>query len=83
MTSVLASNSTTLDAADGMTPMMEDAQRINGDRQATFVKPKPKDPKQAAAQAMKDYMDSDDGGEAWLQMMVDMAHEDDEKGPSP
>jgi broad specificity phosphatase PhoE len=77
---LLASNSTMLDAADSMTAMMEEPQRVNGDRQATFVKPKPKDPKQAAEQAMKDYMDSDDGGEAWLQLMVDMAAEDDEKG---
>jgi hypothetical protein len=53
-------------------------QRVNGDRQATFPpRPKARNPVEAAEKAMKEYMDSDDGGDAWLAMISDMAEEVD------
>lgn len=54
--------------------------RINGDRQARFPSPpKPRDPVKAAEEAMQDYMDSDDGGSDWLEVMADLMLEDDEE----
>lgn len=54
-------------------------QRVNGDRLATFPPPrKPRDPVKAAEEAMKEYMDSDDGGSEWLQVMSELALEEDE-----
>lgn len=54
-------------------------QRINGDRQATFPPPrKSRDPVKAAEEAMKEYMELDDGGSEWLQMMSDLMLEEDE-----
>lgn len=53
--------------------------RVNGDRQATFPSPpKTRDPAKAAEVAMKEYMDSDDGGSAWLEVLSDIMMEDDE-----
>ena len=53
--------------------------RINGDRKATFPPPvKPRDPVKAAEQAMKEYMDMDDGGRDWLLMMSDLMLEEDD-----
>lgn len=53
--------------------------RINGDRQAAFPSsPRPRDPVKAAEDAMQEYLDSDDGGSAWLQVMSDLMIEDDE-----
>jgi len=68
---------------DGLTPFGSDGedarQRINGDRLATFPSPrKPRDPVKAAEQAMKEYMESDDGASEWLQMMSDIMLEEDD-----
>jgi hypothetical protein len=45
-----------------------------------YGKPAPteEDRRQAAATAMQDYLDSDDGGDDWLKVMQDLVHEDDE-----
>lgn len=57
------------------------AQRVNGDRQATFPpRRKARDPVKAAEEAMEEYMDSDDGGGAWLAMLSDIMVEGDGEG---
>jgi broad specificity phosphatase PhoE len=59
-------------------------ERVNGDGPATFAMPAPSvDKKYAAEQAMREYMESDDGGAEWLQVMVDLAHEEDEEELMP
>lgn len=54
--------------------------RVNGDRQATFPPPsrKSRDPVEAAEDAMKEYMELDDGASDWLLMMSDLMLEEDE-----
>ena len=53
--------------------------RVNGDRRASFPPSNAAtDPVKKAKQAMKEYMESDDGGNAWLQVMSDLMMEDDE-----
>lgn len=54
-------------------------QRVNGDRLATFPPPtKSRDPVKAAEEAMKEYMEMDDGGSDWLLMLSDLMVEEDE-----
>lgn len=53
--------------------------RMNEDRQAIPPKPKNQDPAVAAKEAMNEYMDSDDGGSAWLEVMSDIMLEDDDE----
>jgi hypothetical protein len=40
---------------------------VNGDRQTFPSRPRSRDPVKAADEAMQNYMDSDDGGNAWLE----------------
>ena len=55
------------------------AQRASGDRQATFPpRPKQLDPVKAAEDAMKVYMDSDDGGSAWLEVVSEILTEEEQ-----
>ena len=55
------------------------AQRVNGDRQATFPpRRKARDPVKAAEEAMREYLDTDDGGGAWLAMLSDIMVEEEE-----
>jgi broad specificity phosphatase PhoE len=54
-------------------------QHINGDRLATFPPPqKSLDPVEAADEAMREYMELDDGGSEWLAMMSYLMQENDE-----
>jgi broad specificity phosphatase PhoE len=59
------------------------AQTVNGDtRKSIFDEGplQPENPRQAAKKAMQDYLDEDDGGEAWLQSIAEIAQDtyDDE-----
>lgn len=56
------------------------AQRVNGDaRNSIFDEgPLQPDPRQAAKKAMQDYLDEDDGGEAWLQSIAEIAEDADD-----
>ena len=57
------------------------AQRVNGDRQATFPpRRKARDPVKAAEEAMKEYIDADDGGGAWLAMLSEIIVEEESEG---
>ena len=54
-------------------------QRVNGDRLATFSAPtKTRDPVKVAEEAMKEYLEMDDGGSEWLLMISDIMHEEDD-----
>lgn len=64
------------------------AQRVNGDTNSIFDEgPSPLHPenrKRTAEKAMQDYMDEDDGGEAWLRSMAELAQSaDDEEIDEP
>jgi hypothetical protein len=50
---------------------------INGDRQTFPSPPRSRDPVKAADEAMQEYMDSDDGGNAWLGVMSDLMLQED------
>lgn len=52
---------------------------VNGGRQVTLPPSNmSRDPVKAAEEAMEEYMESDDGGNAWLQVMSDLILEDDD-----
>lgn len=56
-------------------------QRVNGARNNTFPAQSPPqqlDPKEAARQAMEEYMDRDDGAGDWLMSLSDILQEDDD-----
>jgi hypothetical protein len=59
------------------------AQRVNGDTKSTFDEGPsplhPEDRKRTAEKAMQDYMDEDDGGEAWLRSMAEIAQSSDDE----
>jgi broad specificity phosphatase PhoE len=57
------------------------AQTVNGDtRKSIFDEGplQPENPRQAAKKAMQDYLDEDDGGDAWLQSIAEIAQDTDD-----
>jgi broad specificity phosphatase PhoE len=57
-------------------------QRVNGDTKSIFDEgpSQPENPIDAAEKAMQDYLDEDDGGDAWLQSMAEIIQESDDEG---
>lgn len=63
----------------GLEENATETMRVNGDRRATFPPPrKEQDRVKAAEDAMKEYMERDDGGSDWLLLMSDLMLEPDE-----
>lgn len=56
---------------------------VNGDKKSAFVPPTPPppkvDPREAAKRAMQEYLDQDDGGDAWLQSLANIIEEEEEE----
>jgi hypothetical protein len=57
------------------------AQTVNGDTRKSIFDEGPlqsENPRQAAKKAMQDYLDEDDGGDAWLQSIAEIAQDTDD-----